>query len=65
MIDTVNLVNDGKVLDAMSQINRLIEQLTLNEHEKIVVFQTLAAYEQSVLERKNLACLMFSSLNKR
>lgn len=58
------LIDEEKVLSTMQILRVELRKLPLNPHERIVALQNLLAHEQNVLERQNMATLMFNSLNK-
>ncbi len=63
-MSAIEPVNEKKVFEAMIVMKGHLEEIGLNEHEKIVLLKNLANHEETTLERKNAATAMFAALRK-
>ena len=63
-MSAIDPVNEKKVFEAMIIMKGHLEEIGLNEHERIVLLKNLASHEETTLDRKNAATAMFAALRK-
>lgn len=58
------LINREKVIAAQSELLEVLEQTTLNDHEKVVALQSATTFLDTKMSREVLVKALFKTLNK-